>query len=508
HWLAGPPLGRHMPGYRARLADDRGGAYGVRTGPHALHRATTRAAFAELLAVHRFNARAGNARAALTLADVLYHGHRFHARDLPGARAVLAGLAATLFADKDADSDVAAQAAGMLGVMCWRGEGGPRDTAAALRWLRAGAALGHGASLNALGAMHRDGVEVPADAARAQALFKQAAAAHHAGGQVNYALAVRAAQPGVARALLRAAAESGHVLAHYHVGLEHAAARGEAECRMAVASFRFVAERADWLHSPIAAAEAAAARGDAEAAAVRYMQAAEMGYDVGQANAAVLLDMLCEDGDRGRSLFPSPNTTTRSPTQSSCSRAALVYWTRAANQNVADARAKQGDAYYYGRGVARSYERAAAAYALAARADANGLAMWNLGWMHEHGVGVPQDFHLAKRWYDQSLAANPAGRLAAHASLARLGLRYLWAWARGRDVGEGPLFFAPRPVTLEEEETHQQQQQQRKRANNNNDDPSGDDSDETPPGADGSLSESAFFVALLLAAAWMFLPLR
>lgn len=29
--------------------------------------------------------------------------------------------------------------------------------------------------------------------------------------------------------------------------------------------------------------------------------------------------------------------------------------------------------------------------------------MFNLGWMHEYGVGIPQDLHLAKRYYDMSM---------------------------------------------------------------------------------------------------------
>ncbi|KAJ2683874.1 ERAD-associated protein, partial [Coemansia spiralis] len=86
---------------------------------------------------------------------------------------------------------------------------------------------------------------------------------------------------------------------------------------------------------------------------------------------------------------------------------------------------------------------AAAAYTLAAEADANGLAMWNLGWMHEHGIGVKRDFYLAKRWYDRSIEANQGGKLANHISLARLAVKYLWAWASGEDVGDTPLFFAP-----------------------------------------------------------------
>ncbi|KAJ2908288.1 ERAD-associated protein, partial [Coemansia aciculifera] len=486
----GPPLGRHLPGYRARLSDDRGGVFGVRTGALALHRATTRAAFGELLEAHQHSAAQGSLRAHVTLADLFYHGHRFAPRDFGAARSHVTAVIARLFtraggelkAASKAESDAAAQAAGFLGVMCLRGEGADADLGAALRWLTIGARLGHATAMNALGSMYRDGTGVAADPARAAALFKQAAEKRHAGGQVNYALHVMRAQPDEALGLLRLAAESGHVLAHYHLAAVYAAQPGESACRMAVASFRFVAEHADWLHSPLAAAEAAAARGSVETATVLYMQAAEMGYSVGQLNAALLLE--------------HPSNALSSAGHSSL---AHVYWTRAANQNVADARTKQGDAYYYGRGgVAQSYERAAAAYKLAARSEANGLAMWSLGWMYENGLGVPKDFHLAKRWYDQSLEANPEGRLAVHASLARLCLRYFWAWAKGEDVGEAPLFFAPR---VEKERKEEEEEKQ-----SDHDD---DDDGAQPTGVPaGSLGESVFFIVFLLAAAWMFLPFR
>ncbi|KAJ2838644.1 ERAD-associated protein, partial [Coemansia sp. 'formosensis'] len=384
HYLSGPPLGRHLPGYRARLSDDRGGVYGVLTGPYSLHKAVDRAGFNELLEYHQYNARAGNVKACLTLVDLYYHGHRFAPQDFGMARKYLADITARLFTRQaelrkgltQAEASTAAQAAGMLGVMSWRGEGQAADPAAAFRWLSVGASMGHATSLNGLGMMYLSGAHVAKDAQRATELFKQAAEKQHQGGQVNYALAVMDSAPDVAMANFKAAAENGHILAHYYVAGFHAtsmaAGGGEAACRMAVASYRFVAEKADWLHSPIPAAAAAAARGDVEAATVEYMRAAEMGYDVGQLNAALLLE-------RGSGpLFAGADEYAKQ---------ALVYWTRAANQNVADARTKQGDAYYYGRGVARSYERAAAAYGLAARTEASGLGMWSLGWMYEHGIG-------------------------------------------------------------------------------------------------------------------------
>jgi SEL1 protein len=35
------------------------------------------------------------------------------------------------------------------------------------------------------------------------------------------------------------------------------------------------------------------------------------------------------------------------------------------------------------------------------------MAYWNLGYMYENGLGVPRDWHLAKRHYDLALHVSP-----------------------------------------------------------------------------------------------------
>lgn len=56
----------------------------------------------------------------------------------------------------------------------------------------------------------------------------------------------------------------------------------------------------------------------------------------------------------------------------------------------------------------RDYERAAEAY-MEAKSQSNAEAMLKLGYMHEHGEGLPLDHHLAKRYYDQAKVANLVG---------------------------------------------------------------------------------------------------
>lgn len=83
--------------------------------------------------------------------------------------------------------------------------------------------------------------------------------------------------------------------------------------------------------------------------------------------------------------FPSNDTA----------RLALTQWTRSAAQNNVDALVKVGDYYYHGLGVPNEpesvrWEKAAGYYRSAADTQISALAMWNLGWMYEHGYGVPQ----------------------------------------------------------------------------------------------------------------------
>jgi TPR repeat protein len=53
-------------------------------------------------------------------------------------------------------------------------------------------------------------------------------------------------------------------------------------------------------------------------------------------------------------------------------------------------------------------------------------AMFNLGWMHEHGVGIPQDLHLAKRYYDMSVETSADAIWPVVPCLLGLWMR-LWA---------------------------------------------------------------------------------
>lgn len=102
---------------------------------------------------------------------------------------------------------------------------------------------------------------------------------------------------------------------------------------------------------------------------------------------------------------------------------ALQYWARAAAQGYSNARVRLGDYYYYGWGTSVDYANAAAQYRQASENQRNPQAMFNLAYMHEQGLGLKQDLHLAKRFYD--LAAETSGDAKFPVALALLKLSFM-----------------------------------------------------------------------------------
>merc|ERR1719223_1787573 len=155
-------------------------------------------------------------------------------------------------------------------------------------------------------------------------------------------------------------------------------------CQTAAELLKNVAERGFWGNS-LMSAHSLYHKGEIDAALVKYMTLAELGYEVAQSNAAFIFDR--EDTQFIREL-------------SSRYERAFVNWRRAATQGFGGARLKLGDYYYYGQGTEEDPNEAAEQYQLASDAETNAQALFNLGYMHEVGIGRQQDMHLAKRYYD------------------------------------------------------------------------------------------------------------
>ncbi len=235
------------------------------------------------------------------------------------------------------------------------------------------------------------------------------------------------------------AAKQGHIQSMHRAGmmLKPGVTSLEGNCNLALHYFKSVATQGPAMARLTRAAYKEYLSGNYEQALRHYLVAAEAGIEIAQSNAAFLLE-------RGFCLGLDPI---------SCASASLRLWKAASHQGNAEASLKVGDVHYYGKHREKSHPRysfselyskwkknliglirvkllgekdkalfsnsnyhnknetvllnerksdfevAANFYRKAADA-ANPRANFNMGYMHQWGIGLKQDFPLAKRYYD------------------------------------------------------------------------------------------------------------
>ncbi|ORY30204.1 hypothetical protein BCR39DRAFT_529970 [Naematelia encephala] len=490
-FLAGPPGGLTLPLTATRLSDRVGGIY----GPHASwastgaqsHRAAIKASSAnargeterEVLEYYAYHSDRDAHGYTVRLGRLLYLGSVYF---LPGglasgaegvgeipqsytkAREYFLKVARNVWpTDMDSKGNVAPRrkmskeaedairepamwAAGFLGRMALRGEGGKADIGKARMWLERAADFGDREALNGLGIIYRDGLNVPKDSTRAFHYFQAAAGQDLAEAQVNLAkLHIERGEVTQAIQYLEAALRNGSPFEAFHLlsSIHAQSARGgrPGTCGATVAWYKLVSERGSWNDNFMLDADRAWARGEEGKALLGWWIASEMGIEGGMNNVAFLLDQ-----GRGRDKGWLEDDTARV--------AEMVNWVRSAGQDNVDAMVKVGDLFYEGHGVPFPGEtesdaaRAASYYQTAADTQSSALAYWNLGHMYEHGKGVPRDWHLAKRYYDLSGEIGGDGWLGIAASLVGLYLRSWWVEFRTNGEVPGLSIFEPDPDTL------------------------------------------------------------
>ncbi|PKU30135.1 protein sel-1 hypothetical protein [Limosa lapponica baueri] len=191
------------------------------------------------------------------------------------------------------------------------------------------------------------------------------------------------------------ASQGGHILAFYNLAQMHATGTGVMRsCHTAVELFKNVCERGRWSERLMTAYNSYK-DGDSNSAVVQYLLLAEQGYEVAQSNAAFILD-----------------------------------------QRYTVARIKLGDYHFYGFGTDVDYETAFIHYRLASEQQHSAQAMFNLGYMHEKGLGIKQDIHLAKRFYDMAAEASPDAQVPVFLALCKLGVIYSLQYVREINIRE------------------------------------------------------------------------
>jgi SEL1 protein len=464
-YRSGPPGGMLWVTDSYRLADDEGGAYGEgasfsSAGSNAKQGGVNSDAHSSLddvLEYLDFMSRKGDFKATFSLGKIHYEGQKGLPRNMKDARGYFMKVAKLYWqrdgrvieSDRQGLEKIASKAAGYIGKMFLRGEGMEQSYEKAQIWFNRGIKSGGDAgSQYGMGLMYLEGLGVPKNPMKAKDYFKASAEQDYAPSQVAlgalYLDQGTATDIQVANRYFELAARYGHIESFYYLAelIDNGLGR-DRSCSVALSYYKSVAEKAEPLLTSFAEANQAYEDGNYELALIDYMHAAEQGYERGQANVAFLLD---EERSQWslRALF-----SIAAPRSSLLKNAALalIYWTRSAKQSNIDSMVKMGDYYLKGIGTRADMEKAASCYSAASEHYQSAQAQYNLGWMHENGVGLDQDFHLAKRYYDSALETNDEAYLPVTLSLFKLRMRSAWntlTHGRVNSIQDEPgkLFFS------------------------------------------------------------------
>ena len=441
YYRSGPPGGHVLVRDSYRLADEDGGVYGEgasvsSAGVHAKRGGPTSDAYADIEDVLEYlhmQSSKGDLKSTLGLARLHYDGSRGLKRDLKLAKKYFLNIARLYWTEsgkvkKDVSQETeryASRAAGYLGRMFLRGEGMEQSYSKARIWFTRSIANGDALSQYSLGLMHLHGLGVPKDVTKAAEFFAAAADQDLAVAQTHLGiLFLDSGDTKTATQYFELAARNSHIEAFYYLAeMNNKAIGRDRSCGMATMYYKIVAEKAEPVWGALSEANEAYDEGDNQRAIIRYLMAAEQGSENAQANVAWLLDHTKPKWSP-IAWISSLQQSAKAPISDAAM--ALIYWTRSAKQNNFDSLVKMGDYYLSGLGTAISPENAASCYQAAAEVMQSAQAMWNLGWMHENGVGIEQDFHLAKRFYDQALETNKEAYLPVKLSLWKLRWRSWW----------------------------------------------------------------------------------
>ncbi|XP_014797392.1 PREDICTED: protein sel-1 homolog 1 isoform X2 [Calidris pugnax] len=300
----------------------------------------------------------------------------------------------------------------------------PQSNETALQYFKKAADMGNPVGQSGLGMAYLYGRGVPVNYELALKYFQKAAEQGWVDGQLQLG-SMYYNGIGVKRDYKQAlkyfnlASQGGHILAFYNLAQMHATGTGVMRsCHTAVELFKNVCERGRWSERLMTAYNSYK-DGDSNSAVVQYLLLAEQGYEVAQSNAAFILDQKA-------SIVGENETYPR----------ALLHWNRAAAQGYTVARIKLGDYHFYGFGTDVDYETAFIHYRLASEQQHSAQAMFNLGYMHEKGLGIKQDIHLAKRFYDMAAEASPDAQVPVFLALCKLGVIYSLQYVREINIRE------------------------------------------------------------------------
>jgi TPR repeat protein len=132
-------------------------------------------------------------------------------------------------------------------------------------------------------------------------------------------------------------------------------------------------------------------------ALLQYLRSAAMGFEIGQWNSAVILRRF---GNAPFERYTDAAVAARSV------KSSMTLLQLSAKQGNAEAHVALGDVLFHGAADLKPQPAAAAVHYRTAADMGSGRALFNLGTMHEYGLGLPVDWFLAKRYYDYAMSAD------------------------------------------------------------------------------------------------------
>ncbi|KAL4871242.1 hypothetical protein BDV12DRAFT_183891 [Aspergillus spectabilis] len=440
YYRSGPPGGHSMTRDSYRWAEEEGGVYGEgasvsSSGPNALRdgSGSTEASLEDILEYLDLMSRKGEVKATFSLGKMHYEGAKGLSRNYKKAMKYFMQVTKRYW-NKDYSLNpnhpvgiekLASKAAGHIGLMYLRGEGVVQNFETAYTWFKLGLTNGDALCQYSIGLMFLHGLGVQQDAFKASSYFKSAADQDFPAAETRLgALFLDQGDVVTANKYFELAARLGWMEAFYYLAeLANNGVGRQRHCGLAAAYYKLVAERVETIHSSFTEANGAYESGDKDRAFIPTLMAAEQGYEHAQVNVAFILD-------EQRSLLPLEKVLPgmKKPRSSLLRNAALalIQWTRSAKQANIDSLLKMGDYYLGGIGIDIDLEKASTCYHTAAEVHDSAQAYWNLGWMHENGIYVEQDFHMAKRYYDLALTTSSEAYLPVKLSLLKLRARSAW----------------------------------------------------------------------------------
>jgi SEL1 protein len=332
----------------------------------------------DVVQYYQHNADAGDLNAQLTIGHMNYFGARGVRRNYQVAHRYYS------YASAQGSTTAMAQ----LGQMYIEGLGVQQNNETAMQFFKRASEKGSPHAHYGLGYMYYHGYGVPKDLKVAYKYFKAAADGGYAEAQfvlgtMHYTGEGAERSDSLAIQYFTMASHQYHVRSIYNLAQMYLNGVGtRASCQMAVDLYKKVAERGDWL-TELKDAHKSFIEGDYENAVMLYSRLAQEGVRSAQINAAYMYSH--EQG------YFLPNSNNLS----------YILWKHAADQGDSSALRIIGDFYYYGKLELGSDLKKASEYYRSAAEKKDGHSMFNLGIMYQFGLGVEQDLHLAKRYYDQ-----------------------------------------------------------------------------------------------------------